>query len=151
QFRFQRAPWLVEGMSTAEIIERNIRMTNIAMKTRLGILPNGFRTPGGFPNGLEDRMDLQKMLLEHGFTWVSSKYPPHRTGQPRQEPTSDVYQSIVQAQVQSQPFRYPSGLVEVPMSPISDVMAFRTNYWKLDYFLKAIRTAVEWTIESGGV
>jgi hypothetical protein len=35
------------------------------------------------------------------------------------------------------------------MSPISDVTAFRSNYWKLDWFLKAIRLAVEWAIRNG--
>jgi peptidoglycan/xylan/chitin deacetylase (PgdA/CDA1 family) len=151
QFRFQRAPWLVEGMSARQIIERNVRMASNAMTTRLGFRPNGFRTPGGFNNGLDDRPDIQQMLLDLGFSWVSSKYPAHLTGKPREEPTIDVYESIKQAQTQAQPFVYPSGLVEVPMSPISDVTAFRSNFWKLEYFLKAIRIAVERTIETGGV
>ena len=37
------------------------------------------------------------------------------------------------------------------MSPISDVNAFRTNFWKLDWYLKAVRLAVEEAIRSGGV
>lgn len=37
------------------------------------------------------------------------------------------------------------------MSPISDVTAFRSNCWKLEWFLKAVRLAVEWAIETGGV
>ena len=37
------------------------------------------------------------------------------------------------------------------MSPVSDVNAFRTHYWKLDWFLKAIRLAVEEAIRTGGV
>src|SRR5262245_51011779 len=91
QFRFQRAPWLVEGMSARQIIERNVRITNNAMATRLGLQPNGFRTPGGFHNGLDDRPDIQQMLLDIGFSWVSSKYPAHLTGKPREQPTPDVY------------------------------------------------------------
>ena len=50
----------------------------------------------------------------------------------------------------AQPLVYPSGLIEIPMSPISDVTAFRSNYWKLDYFLKAIGDAVAWAIRTGG-
>src|SRR5213083_1220611 len=46
---------------------------------------------------------------------------------------------------------YPSALVEVPMSPISDVTAFRTHNWKLDWFLKAIRLAVVAATRTGGV
>jgi peptidoglycan/xylan/chitin deacetylase (PgdA/CDA1 family) len=151
QFRFQRAPWLVEGLSARQIIERNIKLATLAMKTRLGIPPNGFRTPGGFTNGLDDRPDIQKLLLDLGFKWVSSRYPAHATGNPREEPTPDVYESIVKAQKDAQPYVYPSGLIEVPCSPISDVTAFRSTYWKLDSFLKAIRMGLEWAIQTGSV
>jgi Polysaccharide deacetylase len=151
QFRFQRAPWLVEGLSARQIIKRNIELTSLAMRTRLGLAPNGFRTPGGFANGLDDRPDVQKMLLELGFKWVSSKYPLHATGKPEAVPTPEVYAAIVKAQQDAQPYIYPSGLIEVPCSPISDVTAFRSTRWKPGYFLKAIRMAVEWTIATGSV
>ena len=150
QFRFQRSPWLVQGQTTAEVIRHNIRLTNEALKSRAGIVANGFRTPGGFANGLADRPDVQQMLLDLGFAWVSSKYPAHPTGKPKEEPPPDVYAGIVKAQQDAQPFAYPSGLIEIPMSPISDVTAFRSNYWKLDYFLKAIGDAVAWAIRTGG-
>jgi peptidoglycan/xylan/chitin deacetylase (PgdA/CDA1 family) len=151
QFRFQRAPWLIEGLSARQVIEQNIRLTTTAMKARLDIAPQGFRTPGGFANGLEDRPDLQDMLMHLGFRWVSSKYPPHPTGTPREEPPPEVYEGIVQAQREAQPFAYPTGLIEIPLSPISDVTAFRSNFWTLDYFLKAIRMAVEWAIATASV
>ncbi len=79
QFRFRRAPWLVAGQSVEEILRTNIRMTTDAMQRRLGIAPAGFRTPGGFNTALEGRPDLQRMLMEEGFTWVSSRYPPTRS------------------------------------------------------------------------
>lgn len=151
QFRFQRAPWLAKGMTARQLIEENIRMTNIGLRQRAEIAERGFRTPGGFPNGLNDREDLQKMLQKLGYKWVSSKYPRHQAGVPKKEPGADVYADIVRAQSEAQPFVYPSGLVEIPMSPISDVNAFRSNFWKLDYFLKAVTLAVEWAIEKGGV
>jgi hypothetical protein len=88
------------------------------------------------------------MLLELGFKWVSSKYPVHANSQPMEEPSAEVIASIVAAQKQAQPFKYPSGLVEVPMSPISDIGAFRTGRWKLDWFLRAVRAGVEWAIEN---
>lgn len=147
QYRFQRAPWLIEGKGLKEVIAENIRMTGAAMKARLGITPEGFRTPGGFPNGLEDRKDLQELLLSQGFTWVSSRYPAHPLGSPGEEPSAEVIEGIAIAQLQAQPFVYPSGLVEVPMSPISDIVAFRNGRWKLEPFLMAIRAAVEWAIE----
>jgi hypothetical protein len=121
------------------------------MKSRLGVTPNGFRTPGGFGPGLADREDVQKMLLDLGFRWVSSKYPGHKIGGAGEEPTDAVIASIADAGSAAQPFRYPSGLVEVPMSPISDIGAFRTGRWKLDWFLRAIRAGVARAIERRNV
>ena len=151
QFRFQRAPWLIEGLTAREIIDRNIRVTTKALKGRAGIEVNGFRTPGGFNNGLTDKPEVQQMLLDQGFTWVSSKYPAHLYGKVGETPPVEVYESIVKAQADAQPFVYPSGLIEVPMSPISDVGAFRSTRWSLDAYLKAIRLAVEWAIENRAV
>jgi len=34
------------------------------------------------------------------------------------------------------------------MSPISDVGAFRSKFWKLDYFLKAVKLALDWAIQN---
>lgn len=148
QFRFRRAPWLIEGKSTSEVLRHNIAMTTKAMKQRAGVTANGFRTPGGFYDGINGREDLQHMLLEQGFRWISSKYPRHAYGDAAKEPPADVYASIVKAQQAAQPFVYPSGLIEIPMSPISDVGAFRSKFWKLDWFLKATRLSAEWAIEN---
>ena len=120
-------------------------------RSRIDVRPNGFRTPGGFPNGLRDRDDLQRMLQNLGFSYVSSLYPPHPVGPARQEPTLDVVRSIVEAQRHAQPFVYANGLVEIPMSPISDIGAFRNGRWKLEWFLKATKLAAESVIEQGKV
>ncbi|MDB5391315.1 MAG: putative xylanase/chitin deacetylase [Planctomycetaceae bacterium] len=149
QFRFKRAPWLAQDRKVPDIIRENIQQTTVAMQQRLGIKPNGFRTPGGFSNGLADRPDLQQMLLDLGFVWSSSQYPAHLAGKPKVPPGREVYEDILRAQKQAQPFVYPSGLVEIPMNPISDVSAFRTNYWKLSHFLKAIEVCVSAAIETG--
>jgi peptidoglycan/xylan/chitin deacetylase (PgdA/CDA1 family) len=151
QFRFRRAPWLIRDKPIAQIIEENIATTTAALKERCGITAAGFRTPGGFRDGLKGRVDLQKMLLKQGFSWVSSLYPAHTCGKPKEAPGQAVYADIVKAQATAQPFVYPTRLVEVPMSPVSDVNAFRTHYWKLDWFLKAISLAVEEAIRTGGV
>jgi peptidoglycan/xylan/chitin deacetylase (PgdA/CDA1 family) len=151
QFRFRRSPWLIHGKSAAEVIEENIRLTTIALKDRVGIEESGFRTPGGFAEGLVGRDDVQQMLLRLGYKWVSSKYPQHEARREGDSPPPAVFDSIVAAQRDSQPFVYPSGLLEVPMSPISDVNAFRSHRWKLVDFLEAIRLALEWTIENGAV
>lgn len=147
QFRFQRAPWLIAGRTPAEVIRENIRLTNVALKTRVGVAAAGFRTPGGFRGGLTDRPDVQTMVLELGFPWVSSLYPPHPLGEPMHEPSAEVYEAIVATAAGAQPFRYETGLVEVPMSAPSDITAFRSGRWQLEWFLEAVRRGVSWAIE----
>ncbi len=151
QFRFQRAPWLLRGMPVQEAIRENIRLADEAMQSRLGLQFCGFRTPGGFSEGLRQHPATRAMLQELGFTWVSSLYPPHPNTQPGQEPDESVLQGILEAHSRAQPFAYPDGLIEVPMSPISDIGAFRTGRWKLEWFLRSIRRCVQWTIENGAV
>ncbi len=151
QFRFNRAPWLIEGKTPAEVIDENIRMCTTAMRTRINKYPDGFRTPGGFNDGLRQRDDLQDMLLDQGFEWVSSLYPAHRNEFQDGKVSEEVFESIVAAQKLAQPFVYPTGLVEVPMSPISDVGAFRSGGWDRPSFLEAIRRGVTWAIENRAV
>ena len=91
------------------------------------------------------------MLLDLGFRWASSMYPAHANSSPKQAPTDTVYDSIVQAQAKAQPFVYPTGLIEIPMSPISDIGAFRIGQWKLPWFIEAVRRAVAWAIEHKAV
>ena len=151
QFRFKRAPWLIEGKTPAEVIADNIRMAGVAMKQRVGIEPAGFRTPGGFSNGISDRPDVQELLLKLGYRWVSSKYPAHPASPPGQTPSPEVIQGVVAAQAQAQPFVYPSGLIEVPMSPVSDINAFRTGRWPLEAFLETIRAGSRGRSRTGHV
>ena len=151
QFRFRRCPWLVEGKTPGDAIRSNILLAERALKSRLGINAAGFRTPGGFSEGLANHPDLQGMLQQLGYTWVSSKYPAHPMNQSGERPGKQVLEGIVTAQARAQPFVYPSGLIEVPMSPISDVTAFRAGRWPLDAFLTATRAAVSWAIDHRAV
>ncbi len=151
QFRFRRSPWLIAGRTPADVIRDNVRLTNLAMRTRIGISPSGFRTPGGFPDGLRARPDVRAMLRQEGFDWISSVYPSHKNSRPGEAPDADVRDDIVAAQPKAQPFVYPDGLVEIPMSPISDIGAFRNGRWKLPWFLDTVRLGVEWAIENRAV
>lgn len=151
QFRFQRAPWLLGDLTTHDAIRANIRLCDIALQQRLAIQSRGFRTPGGFHQGLREHPQIRTMLRDLGFTWVSSLYPSHPYTKPMQEPTAEILDGIVDAHQSAQPFVYPDGLVEIPMSPISDIGAFRTGRWELQWYLDAIRRVVEWTIENGAV
>lgn len=151
QFRFRRAPWLVEGRTCRDIVAENIRLTTEAMRQRIGVAPTGFRTPGGFNNGLTDAPEIQQLLIDQGYRWVSSLYPSHRAEITDDAGWNAVLADIVAQQQASQPFTYPSGLIEIPMSPVSDVTAFRAHQWKLEQFLEAIQAAVTWTIQNGAV
>jgi hypothetical protein len=127
-------------------------MTSEAMRNRLGVAPAGFRTPGGFPQGLSGRADPQRMLVEQGFGWVSGKYARHPIGPVGEEPSNTVLDGIREAQSESQPFRYPeTNLLEIPMSPVSDIGVFRNGRWPLSGLLRAIRTTVEHVIEKRSV
>lgn len=157
QPRFRRAPWLLHSATPQEVIAENIRMTSMALKERIGIEPAGFRAPGGFPNGLAEYPEIQAILQEQGFHWISTKYVGHSIGNSgydpqyrelrKEEPPIEVYDGILQAQEPSQPTVYPSGLVEIPMCPVSDLIAFRTGRWGLQHFLKAIQQVVTQAIE----
>jgi len=83
-----------------------------------------------------------------GYTWVSSKYPAHPVPEPGREPSETYLGAIVRAQADAQPFAYPDGLVEVPMSPVSDIVAFRTGRWKLEWFLRTLRRAIDSVIDA---
>jgi hypothetical protein len=149
QHRFRRAPWLVEGQSAAEIIRHNVRLASVALSQRLGVAPNGFRTPGGFATGLDGREDVQRMLLDLGFSWISSVYPAHSCGTIGTEPAAPVIEDILGAAAAAQPRAYPTGLIEVPMSPVSDVVAFRTHRWQRSWWLAALRRIVDQAIDGG--
>jgi peptidoglycan/xylan/chitin deacetylase (PgdA/CDA1 family) len=151
QYRFARAPWLIHNKTAVEVIRENIRLTELAMQARLGVRPVGFRTPGGSTNGLHGRADVQKLLLECGFTWTSSMAPS--VSVKPENPTEVDFAAVVKAQAASQPFVYPSGLIEIPMSPLGDVASFRRKdkKWKLGDFLKMIEANVRWAIEHRAV
>jgi peptidoglycan/xylan/chitin deacetylase (PgdA/CDA1 family) len=151
QFRFQRAPWLIAGRSVEDVLRENVAITTLALKERTGITAAGFRTPGGFQRGLLDRPDVQQWLLDAGFPWVSSLYPAHATSEVGQPPSEAVLSNIARVAVETQPCRYPNGLIEIPMSPISDVGAFRTGRWQREWFVQAVEQAVTAVIQQGGV
>lgn len=146
QFRFKRWPWLAMGRTPERIILDQVRMTNQAIRAALKTEPQGFRSPGGFLNGLRDRPDAQQMLLDEGFTWVSTQYCGVAALTEGAKPSPALLDAIVKAQQTSQPYQYANGLVEIPMSPVSDIHAFRTGRWKLEDFIKAIEPALDWVI-----
>jgi peptidoglycan/xylan/chitin deacetylase (PgdA/CDA1 family) len=148
QYRFARAPWLIQGKSVPEVIRENIRLTDSAMQQRTGARPLGFRTPGGSEQGLHGRPDLQALVRELGYSWISSMAPSVPVSP--ENPTAADFEAVVKKQASSQPFVYPNGLLEIPMSPLGDVASFRRKdkKWKLDDFLEMISRNVRWAIEN---
>ena len=151
QFRFQRAPWLLRNQSATDSIRENVVLCETAMQQRLDKKSDGFRTPGGFHDGLTAFPQVRRMLRDLGYEWVSSLYPRHPYTKPMERPSKRVIEGIVAAQQTAQPFVYPDGLIEIPMSPISDIGAFRTGRWQLEWFLDVIRESVQWAIDNRAV
>jgi len=141
----------LKNSSPEDAIRENIELCEVAMQQRLGRGSDGFRTPGGFYDGLKEFPTTRKMLKELGFTWISSLYPQHPYTKPMEQPSQRIIDGIVAAQQSAQPFAYPDGLIEIPMSPISDIGAFRSGRWKLEWFLDTIRQSLTWVIENGAV
>ncbi|MDC0936454.1 polysaccharide deacetylase family protein [Pirellulales bacterium] len=152
QYRFARSPWLIANRDIETVIRENIALAGLAIKQKVGVKANGFRTPGGFAEGLHGREDIQTMLQGLGFDWISCRYPAHAGmeslhGTDRR-PAKETVRNILAAQTNAQPFLYPTGLLDIPMSPVSDIGAFRNGRWKLEYFLETIRMAIDWAIEN---
>jgi len=147
QYRFQRAPWLLRDQPLLELVRENISLTTKAMQNRLGIQPSGFRTPGGFHDGLHHSPEVREILREFGYSWASSLYPNHPNTTPMQQPSPEMLQQISETLKQAQPFRYSNGLIEIPMSPISDIGAFRNGRWQLDWFLESVERSVRYAID----
>ena len=158
-------------MSATEAIVDNIRMTEEAMRTRLGIEPVGFCCPYGYPEGLSRRKDIQQMLLNMGYWWAGTCYK-EPGNLPKTDPTGCNLDHLISlrskvipladptgldldrlAKFQSKviPFVDPSGLVEIPVGPLTDVMAFRERRWTLDAFLKLVEKRVRWAVRNRGL
>jgi len=70
-----------------------------------------------------------------------------------ENPTAADFQRVVDRQTDAQPYVYPTGLVEVPMSPLGDVASFRREKqkWTIGNFLAMIEKCVRWAIQNRAV
>ena len=132
---YKRAPWRAGGLSPLECLRHEIRQTSAGLRQRLGVEATGFRTPGAFPNGLEDAPAVQTLLQEEGFRFASAHYncPTERTWHP---PRADLEAAVRRSLDTLQPYRYPNGLPEIPMMGLSDAIAFRSldlDRWEYIY------------------
>ena len=151
QHRFRRSPWLVEGRTAEQVVEDNIRMTNSAMRHRLGLERiRGFRSSNEYLNGMDDKPAVQAMLKRLGFDWAGTKFSDVRV-RPLERASEKLFEAVVASQPTTQPYLYPSGIVEIPKSALPDIQAFRLGRWGLGDFMEANRRAAQWAIENAGV
>ena len=122
---YKRAPWRAGGLSPLECLRHEIRQTTNGLRERLGVETTGFRTPGAFPNGLQDTPAVQALLQEEGFRFASAHYqcPTERAWRP---PRAELEAAVRLSLDSLQPYRYPNGLPEIPMMGMSDAIAFRS-------------------------
>ena len=111
---YANAPWRAAGLNALECIRREVRQTSAAITEKLGVAPTGFRTPGGFNNGLDDVPEVQDVLAAEGIQYASARfYYPVDRKQPR--PGADVLRRGMETSIDSlRPSRYPNGLPEAP-------------------------------------
>ena len=153
QFRFKRSPWLIEGRTPREVIAANIGLAETAFRSSgsASRRPDSGRRAGsttGWPTDPTSRRCSGRRAIP-GSAASTRAHPI--VGTSGKAPDEKVLAGIIAAQRLAQPFAYPSGLVEVPMSPISDVTAFRSGRWPLEAFLQAIEAGVNWAIEHRAV
>src|SRR5262249_28589607 len=146
-----RWPWLMCGRTPQRVITDQVRMTNQAIASQLKTKTAGFRSPGGFTTGILERPDVQKLLQSEGFTWVSTKDPGGKEIQEGTSPNAKVFEALAKSQALCQPFFYRSGLIEIPMSTVSDIHAFRMGRWKPVDYLRALEVALDWVIKQRAV
>jgi len=122
---YANAPWRAAGLSALECIDREVRQTSTAITEKLGVAPTGFRTPGGFNNGLDDVPAVQEVLSDAGMQYASARYY-FPVDPKKKRPSADVLNQAMEASIDAlQPSRYPNGLPELPLAGITDIWAFR--------------------------
>jgi peptidoglycan/xylan/chitin deacetylase (PgdA/CDA1 family) len=155
---YESCPWRAGRQQAQETVRQEIRMTTEAIRTCLGVEPKGFRSPGGFINGLQDAEHVQRMLMEEGFWWVSTHYNDGLFAECYQASTSDAFHQVPEEKLIEafnssehvlQPYRYASGLYEIPLAGITDVVAWRGYGMELGAWLRILQHAVDYAYEHG--
>ncbi len=151
QVTYKAAPWRALGRSALTCIRDELRQTSSAMRKALGVDPVGFRTPGGFVDGLHAVPDVQDLLRDEGFGYASShfRFPvdPTQKRPPRERLEAAMRESLDTLQ----PYRYPNGLPELPPTGITDIWGFR--YLNLDRweFINLLKHGIDHAHENGQV
>lgn len=113
-----------DRLTPLDVISHEISATSDLIQQRLGVRPAGFRTPGGFNNGLKDAPAVQELLQQHGFAYCSSHYDCAVRAEKSLEWQS-LLREVEESVRRLQPYCYRGGLLEIPMMGISDIHAYR--------------------------
>ena len=151
QVTYAAAPWRAQGRSALTCIRDELRQTSSAMREVLGVDPVGFRTPGGFVDGLHAVPEVQDLLQDEGFGYASShfRFPVDPT---RKRPPAAQLESAMRESLDLlQPYRYPNGLPELPPTGITDIWGFR--YLDLDRweFINLLKHGIDHAHTNGQV
>ena len=137
---------MIAGKQPLEVVAENIRLCDVAMQNRLGVKPRAFGAPYGFAEGIAGREDLQELILSLGYWFITSKYSVV-PDLPNENLQVEHFRAIADSVARHQPYYYPTGLLELPYVPVTDVGAFRSRNWTLDEYVRAIRRCVRRAIE----
>lgn len=149
QVTYRNDPALGRPFATPlEAVRHEIRRTAEAMRERLGAGPQGFRTPGGFGNGLADVPAVQALLREEGYAYASSHYLYPVSARPRPS-WEELVGALCWSIEHLQPYRYPNGLPEIPMMGISDIWAFRVLDLEREQWIRLLEAGVDHAAERG--
>lgn len=109
QHTYSHVPLVTDDL---DLLDHELGRTNELFQQRLGHLSTVLRGPGGYAGGLQGRPENQRVILDHGFRWVSCEY--------NFRVSFDDYMATVPGPAQNRPYALPTGLVEVPIMSITD-------------------------------
>ena len=143
QVVYNHDPSKLQGAATPfDVVADEISATSDLIERHLGARPRGFRTPGGFGNGLHDAPTVQHLLQSQGFAHCSSHYDcPLPTERPFAWETME--RGVGESVRALQPYRYPNGLLEIPMMGISDIHAYRVRDLDRGEFTRLLEHGIE--------
>jgi peptidoglycan/xylan/chitin deacetylase (PgdA/CDA1 family) len=103
------------AITPADVLDEDLRRAAELFEEQLGFRSEILRGPGGYPhNALAE--ENQRLILKHGYRWVSGEVDYEL---PRRD---EGY--WISSPSRGTPFRYPTGLIEIPIQGWTDRMWF---------------------------